>query len=315
MSRSTRNGFTLAELLVVLAIVVIMIGLLIPATGRRVRPAAERAKCQNNMKQLGLAVHNYASTYGDHIPPAYGRMTTEDGTVVGGSVLFWLLPYIEQDALYRTACNNGGGNWSGPSGIQTMCVRYYMCPSDVTNSGGFDSTGTKMACTSYAANYLLFGHGNVVDPWDPSWTQMSRYTIDTIPDGTSNTVLFSEHTAVSLDNGSPRVMVYGPDNGGLPPGTVLPLFNYANHDARRPRWTGTGEPPAVGDHFWMPQFNPTALSGKDPPTYRMVQGYHTGTIVVGLADGSVRGVAASVTPRTWAQANDPTDGAMLGTDW
>jgi prepilin-type N-terminal cleavage/methylation domain-containing protein len=314
MSRSTRDGFTLAELLVVIAIIGILIGLLLPAQ-RRVRDASNRAKCQNNMKQLGIAVHNYASTYGDRLPPAYGRMTVQSNAGVGGSILFWLLPYVEQDNLYRTAYVDGGGNSSGPSGPQTTWIRYFTCPSDVTNVRGFDSTGSNTACVSYAANYLLFGHGDVVDRWDASYTQMSRYTIAKIPDGTSNTVMFTEHSAVSLDNGASKVMVYGPDNGGLPTGTVPPLFNYAGHDATPPTWDGKSEPPGVGDHFWMPQFDPTVLSGASPATYRAVQGYHTATIVVGMADGSIRGVSASVTAQTWQRAIYPSDGAVLGTDW
>jgi hypothetical protein len=301
-------------LVLVLAIIAILIGLLIPAN-QRVRVAADRARCQSKMKQLGIAVHNYASTYGDRLPPAYGRMTTEGGTVVGGSILFCLLPYIEQDALYRTACANGGGNWSGPGGAQTTPLKSFACPSDVTSAAGFGSTGTNTVCVSYAANYFLFGHGDAIDPWDASYTQLPRYTIADTPDGTSNTVMFAEHSAVSLDNGSPKVMVYGPDNGGLPEGTVLPLFNYAGHDAAPPKWDGNSEPPGVGEHFWMPQFNPTFRSGANPPAYRMVQGYHTATIIVGLADGSVRGVSASVTARTWQQANYPSDGAILGSDW
>ena len=244
--------------------------------------------------------------------------TTTSGEVVGGSILFWLLPYIEQDALYRTACNNGGGNGAGPGGPQTPPIKIFMCPADVTNAGGFGSTGTKTACVSYAANYLLFGHGNAVDPWDASYTQLSRYTIADIPDGTSNTVMFAEHSAVSLDNGLPKVMVYGPDNGGLPAGTVLPLFNYAGHDAAPPMWDGNREPPGH-DHFWMPQFSPTGLSGANPATYRMVQGYHTATLIVGLADGSVRGVSAQVStvqsPWTWPRATYPSDGVPLGADW
>jgi prepilin-type N-terminal cleavage/methylation domain-containing protein len=315
MSRSTRNGLTFIELLVVIAVIGVLIGLFLPAR-RRVTDAANRAKCQNNIKQLAIAVHNYSSTYGDRLPPAYGRTGTYDGNGIGGSILFRLLPYLEQDALFQRACQNGGGNWSGPSGSQTAPIKGLQCPSDVTNQGGLAANfGTSPACTSYAANYLLFGHGDAEESWDPSFTQLATYKITNIPDGTSNTVMLCEHSAVSLDGTTPQVMVYGPDNGGLPAGTVLPLFNYAGHDAARPTWDGNSAPPGVGDHFWMPQFNPTGLSGANPATYRMVQGYHTATLVVGMADGSVRGVSASVSTLTWAQAIYPSDGVPLGTDW
>jgi prepilin-type N-terminal cleavage/methylation domain-containing protein len=316
MSRSTRYGFTFVELIVVLGIIGILIGLFLPAV-RKVREPANRAKCQSQLKQLGIAVHNYASTYGDHLPPAYGRMTIQygGGEGVGGSILFWLLPYVEQDALFRTAYTNGGGNRSGPGGPLAIPIKVFACPSDVTSVSGFASTQPNTACVSYVANYLLFGHGDAMDPWDTSYSQLPRYTTANIPDGSSNTAMFCEHSAVSLDNGSPKVMVYGPDNGGLPAGTVLPLFNYAGHDAAPPTWDGNSDPAGVHEYFWMPQFSPTALSGASPATYRMVQGYHTATIIVGLADCSVRGVSASVSSRTWQQAIYPSDGVPLGSDW
>ncbi len=314
MSRSRRNGFTLVELLVVICILGILIGHMLPAV-RRVREPAQRTKCSNNMKQLVLAVHNYASTFGDRLPPAYGRITMKNGAVVGGSILFWLLPSIEEDALFRTACNYGGGNWSGPGGAQTAPIKNFICPADVTNTNGFDSTRTNTACVSYAANFLIFGHGDAAAPWDASYSQLPRYTIADIPDGTSNTVMFSEHSAVSLDNGPPKVMVYGPDNGSLPAGPVLPLFNYAGHDAARPTWDGYSEPPGVQDHFWMPQFNLTGLSGANPATYRMVQSYHTATLIVAMADGSVHSVSSGVSPQTWQRASYPSDGGPLGADW
>jgi prepilin-type N-terminal cleavage/methylation domain-containing protein len=312
MSRSTRHGFTLVELIVVIAIIGVLIGLMLPAM-RRVRGPANRVKCQNNIRQMTLAVHNYASTYDNRLPPAYGRMTMENGTVVGGSILFWILPYIEQDAQFRTACNNGGGNWSGPGGPQTTPIKYFMCPEDVT------SVGTKPAAVSYAANYLVFGHGDAMDPWDATDSRLSRYTIADIPDGTSNTVMFCEHSAVSLDEGLRKVMVYGPDHGGLPEGTVLPLFNYAGHDAARPTWDGNSEPQGVDDHFWMPQFNPTGVSGANPATYRTVQGYHPYVLIVSMADGSTRNVSADVStlqsPWSWPRAIYPSDGVPFGSDW
>lgn len=319
MSRSKRRGTHLVEVLVVIAIIGVLIGLMLPAV-RRVREPANRVRCQNNMKQLALAVHNYASTYGDRLPPAYGRQVSDsDGNVIGGAILFWLLPYVEQDGLYKSACNNGGGNWSGPGGAQTTPIKVFQCPADLTNAAGFDFNSgipTGRGRTSYAANYLVFGHGDAIDRWDASFTQPSLYTIGDIPDGSSNTVMFAEHSAVSLDGATPKAMVYGPDNGGLPADTVLPLFNYAGHDAERPTWDGTSAPPS---DFWMPQFNPTGVSGANPATYRMVQGYHTGVLLVGMADGSVRGVSANIStlqsPWTWPCAIYPSDGLVLGADW
>src|SRR5439155_24301180 len=108
MSRSSRNScraaFTLSELLVVIAIIAVLIGLLLPAV-QKVREAASRIKCANNLKQIGLAAHNYASTK-ESLPPGFvGSLTNSqpDYTLKGpmyGSLVF-LLPYLEMDNLYR----------------------------------------------------------------------------------------------------------------------------------------------------------------------------------------------------------------------
>ena len=94
-----RSGFTLIELLVVIAIIAILIGLLVPAV-QKVRESANRTQCTNNLKQLGLAAHNYHDTL-KHLPPAIGYYPPAAGAF--GTYLFHLLPYVEQDDLYRSA--------------------------------------------------------------------------------------------------------------------------------------------------------------------------------------------------------------------
>jgi prepilin-type N-terminal cleavage/methylation domain-containing protein/prepilin-type processing-associated H-X9-DG protein len=145
---SRRRAFTLIELLVVIAIIAILIGLLVPAV-QKVREAAARLQCQNNMKQIGLAIHNYASTYGV-LPAAYTLLPTADpdpnakfgGARVGLSLQANLLPYMEQTPLYAllnpmksefdTVNIPPNGPHSGANTAYATVVPSYLCPSDPT---------------------------------------------------------------------------------------------------------------------------------------------------------------------------------------
>src|SRR5262245_2407664 len=94
-----RSGFTLIELLVVIAVIAVLIGLLLPGV-QKVRDAANRAESQNNLKQLGLAVHDIHSAF-ETTPALYGPMPPGSGGAVQGTVFYFLLPYLEQENLYR----------------------------------------------------------------------------------------------------------------------------------------------------------------------------------------------------------------------
>src|ERR1700682_2611714 len=96
---SRHRGFTLIELLVVIAIIAVLIGLLLPAV-QKVREAAARAQCQNNLKQIGLAIHNYEGIY-KRFPPAATRIPDPNYWMHGPTWWVYILPYIEQDNVYR----------------------------------------------------------------------------------------------------------------------------------------------------------------------------------------------------------------------
>lgn len=313
--RRKRSGFTLIELLVVIAIIGILIGLLLPAV-QKVRDAANRAKCQNQVKQLGLAVHNYCSTYQDKLPPA---MASNTSTGKGGSVLWYLLPYVEQDALYRNstvsvAAGSAGGNYcdqgTGNGNIKSP-IKILQCPSDITNSGGLD-VAKSLGTSSYSGNLYLFSNGlTTQNATAPMVGWVAQYSISNIPDGTSNTVMFAERSADQSDASGNSNVLYATYTGNITSflvGSVPPLYNAA---------VAAPAQPGIAN-VWLPQFNPTGTSGTNPAGKNpspSVQGYHTATCVVGMADGSVRGISASISALTWQHANLPADGTPLGSDW
>jgi prepilin-type N-terminal cleavage/methylation domain-containing protein len=122
MHRRSRPGFTLIELLVVIAIIAILIGLLLPAV-QKVREAASRMSCTNQVKQLGLACHNFASANGT-LPPSIGTVGPAHGTAH-----FFLLPYLEENNLFAQANND---SWN----VKATPVKGFTCPSDPTTPPG-----------------------------------------------------------------------------------------------------------------------------------------------------------------------------------
>jgi len=283
--RSRRSrGFTLIELLVVIAIIGILIGLLLPAV-QKVREAANRAKCQNQEKQIMLAVHNYASTFQDKLPPML--VNNNNSPMQWTTWWFQLLPYVEEDGLYRRGFGSdcwGNGNNTVP------LMKKYVCPSDVSHNQGLSQNG--WGATSYAPVQYLFGNTSFYRPQFGNSTTQSTYTIANIPDGTSNQVGIVERFSSIPKYGWSNAWCYPEDAG----------HNWG--------WNSNGSIYGPWGAY-LPQFSIIPSQAE----YYQPHGGHPATNIVGLMDGSVRPVSASVSATTWSYAVSPADGNPLPTDW
>jgi prepilin-type N-terminal cleavage/methylation domain-containing protein len=199
--RHARRAFTLIELLVVIAIIAILIGLLLPAV-QKVREAAARLQCQNNLKQIGLAMHNYHDTHkafpvGYYDPTPWPQLDNGPGWGWGA----FLLPYLEQDNLYRRINFNLDVGDPANAAARTTFLPIYFCPSDdqlitftITDSG---SNSWQVAQGSYVA---CNGNDGVDDFTTPPHTgpfvrAVKGYRIGDIPDGLSNTMFVGDRTS------------------------------------------------------------------------------------------------------------------------
>ena len=198
-----KRGFTLIELLVVIAIIAILIALLLPAV-QQAREAARRTSCRNNLKQIGIALHNYHDVFGT-FPPGYiaEGVTADDGVgAETGSGFAWstlLLPYLEQPAVFQGLDFNE--NSTDPNnvlmGLTPLSV--YICASDDVQPqfDVNDSTGTLIARVA-SSNYAgVFGYGSVtMNPGKGTGIlyRNSSVKIRDITDGTSNTLAVGERT-------------------------------------------------------------------------------------------------------------------------
>jgi hypothetical protein len=165
-----RHGFTLVELLVLLALAALLLGLLLPFL-RRARASAGSVQCQNNLKQICLAMHNAVDIYQGHLPPIAGPYPPAARNY--GTVLFHLLPFIEQAHLHQQA---NGFVWQNRAAA--VPVKTFLCPED--RSGPPSQVFREwLAVDNYAGNWLAFGTGG-------------RRFPASFPDGTSNTIVFTE---------------------------------------------------------------------------------------------------------------------------
>ncbi len=311
MSTRPRRGFTLIELLVVIAIIAILIALLLPAV-QQAREAARRSQCKNNLKQIGLAFHNYHDTHRT-FPPGWidnetclsggscvngtGSTASDDSEATNRNGLGWgtmVLPFLDQAPLYNqigTETNNFANNWhkivSGGIASSKIVLNVYNCPSDPM--GGINTDKGSFGKSNYANERTTLG-GN------------SKLRIRDITDGTTNTILIGEVTTKN-ETGTT----------GSCAGTPCP---YEGKLWIGPRTSTTGwEPGLLNEDVYFIDTNVHDLinGGKRPVSHRFaLSSAHEGGVHIALADGSVRFLSENVDGTTYIRLNNPKDGNVIG---
>ena len=319
--KTRRSGFTLIELLVVIAIIAILIGLLWPAV-QKVREAANRMKCTNQLKQLGLATMNYEGSY-QYFPPAW-RNPTPSTSFTGvvqdpplsdtprfTNIFIELLPFFEQDNLQKmwdfTNINNNRG---GPTSTSAQVVKILICPSSILNGTPTAVvSGNTYGLNSYGGcagrySFRAFTGSSFTISNDGIFYINSRTTMSGIADGTSNTIMFGErhHKDKNFDR------MY----------TSFPLNGWSG-------WAWCDQGNAIGDFLlgaaqpinWLiPDTATGANSSANPWVQQRLStmgSNHSGGANVGLADGSVRYMRDSVSLPV-LQAMTTRAGSEVATD-
>ncbi|MEZ6125048.1 MAG: DUF1559 domain-containing protein [Planctomycetaceae bacterium] len=329
-----RPGFTLIELLVVIAIIAILIALLLPAV-QQAREAARRTQCKNNLKQIGLALHNYLDVHSKFPPAFVSDISTLNTTGGEWSVHARILPYVENANLYNRADLSLA--YDDPSGVNagiaTQRVATWLCPSEVNDRQRLDATG---AAEHYPITYGY--NGGTWRVWTNSTRQggdgafhpNSNFSTRDFTDGTTNTLCFAEVKAFSPynrdgDTGTATVPQFSNDVDLLVSagGSNKPDSGHTEWVDGRVHQTGfTTTLPPNGEVLVPGGIRP--LEGDytscredkscTTPTYAAVtaRSWHTGIVNVTLMDGSVRSISENIDLGTWRNLGARNDGNVIG---
>ena len=312
-----RRGFTLIELLVVIAIIAILIALLLPAV-QQAREAARKSQCKNNLKQIGLALHNYLEVK-RFFPPS-ACLDTSVTTNVFWSPQAFLLPYLEQGNLQKLI------NWNLPDGVQGQVTKTriptFMCPSEINNRERLDPQPGDPNFTHYPLNYAANMGTWMV--WDPNTKQggngafypNSSLNTSNFRDGTSTTLAFAEvktYTPHLRDSGNPS-------NLGVPvPSSVATVLGYGGslQQTGHTEWvcgrtnhigftTVFGPNAAVNYISGGTTYDVDFISQREGRSLTQVtyaattaRSYHAGVVQAVMMDGASRSINNSIDLKLW----------------
>ncbi|MBI1321693.1 DUF1559 domain-containing protein [bacterium] len=332
-----RTGFTLIELLVVIAIIAVLISLLLPAV-QSAREAARRMQCSNNLKQLGLAMHNYESIHGT-LPPSLTVRTNSAGVVTwfgGWSAQGRILPFVEQNSAFNAI--NFDLSYSSPvnTTISALNVSTFICPSEVRPepaTHGFGLAGVLNYGVNMGDWYVWGGSAGVASR--APFTVNAARTFASITDGLSNTVLMAEVKAYQA-----YYRDTGPISGMTP--TTIPAPS-ADPVSITNQFVSSTAPQTSGHTEWVDghvhqagfttAFPPnkrilgtanrnvdvdltTRREANGGPTYSAVtsRSYHPGGVNVLKADGSVEFIGSTVNGDVWRALGTPASGEVISSD-
>jgi prepilin-type N-terminal cleavage/methylation domain-containing protein/prepilin-type processing-associated H-X9-DG protein len=320
-----RKGFTLIELLVVIAIIAILIGLLLPAV-QKVREAASRMTCTNNLKQIGLALHGYHNG-ATMFPKGCSRSDT-DSSDWGSSWKVYILPNMEQDAIFSNWQHTGSSGYSNAANmalVNRKMIKSYRCPSSpfpefYVSSGNAGQTLMFTTYTGIAGSTLTPGNigtntssgqisgGGILFP-------NSAITLSSISDGTSNTIMVGEQSDhIRTAAGAPIIPGYGAITSQGPHGWTMGC----NNDTRVPSPSGFGGDRAFNTSTTRWSINQTGLgntagNGTNENTGNNIpiSSAHSGGANVAMADGSVKFINQNMPLLTLQYLSDRADGNVV----